>query len=58
MEDYQVEQHNKTRSEAIREALYLLQKMQLEAYYQEANQELDDDFETTSLDGIEENETW
>lgn len=58
IENYQTEHHYKSRSEVIREALRLLQQVQLEACYQEANQELDDDFETTALDGIEENETW
>jgi len=58
IETYQAEHHYKTRSEVIREALYLLQKLQLESYYQEANQELNADFEVTSLDGIEKNETW
>ncbi len=58
IEDYQAEHHYKTRSEVIKEALHLLQQVQLESYYQEANQEIDSDFEITSLDGIEENETW
>ena len=55
---YQAEHHYKTRSEVIREALYLLQQVQLESCYREANQEIDDDFEIATLDGIEENETW
>ena len=58
IEGYQAEHHYKTRSEVIKEALYLLQQVQLESCYQEANQEINDDFEITSLDGIEENETW
>lgn len=58
IENYQAERHYKTRSEVIREALHLLQQVQLEAYYQEANQEIDNDFEITTSDGIEENETW
>ncbi len=58
LEEYQLEHHCKTRSEVIRKALHLLQQIQLESYYEDANQEIDSDFEVTSLDGIEENETW
>jgi antitoxin ParD1/3/4 len=58
VENYQVEHHYKTRSEVIKDALNLLQQVQLEQYYQEANQELDSDFDTTISDGIEENEPW
>lgn len=56
IENYQAEHHYKTRSEVIKDALNLLQQAQLEHYYQEANQELDNDFDTTLSDGIEENE--
>jgi len=42
----------------IREALYLLQQAQLEACYREASQEVDDTFDATTSDGIEEDETW
>lgn len=31
-----------------------LQEAQLEYYYQQTNQEIDDDFEITNLDGIDE----
>jgi antitoxin ParD1/3/4 len=58
IENYLVEHHLKSRSEVIKEALYLLQQKHLEAYYREANQEIDLAFENTSLDGLEENETW
>ncbi|AHE65843.1 hypothetical protein SCO70_00800 [Legionella pneumophila serogroup 3] len=58
IENYLVDHHLKSRSEVIKEALYLLQQKQLEAYYREANQEVDLAFENTSLDGLEENETW
>lgn len=58
VEHYQAEHHYKTRSEVIKEALYLLQQAQLEACYRNANQEIDNDFETTASDGLEENETW
>lgn len=58
IEHYQIEHHFKSRSEVIKEALYLLQQKQLEAQYKEANQEIDQAFENTSLDGIEENEAW
>lgn len=58
IENYLTEHHLKSRSEVIKEALYLLQQKQLESYYREANQEMDVAFEKTSLDGLEENETW
>lgn len=58
IESYLVDHHLKSRSEVIKEALYLLQQKQLEAYYSEANQEMDLAYENTSLDGLEENEAW
>jgi len=58
VEHYQAEHHYKTRSEVIKEALYLLQQTQLEACYHDANQETDNTFEITTSDGLEENETW
>jgi antitoxin ParD1/3/4 len=58
VESYQAEHHYKTRSEVIREALYLLQQTQLEACYHEANQEVNNSFEITSSDGLEEDEAW
>ena len=57
LEKYQIEHHYKTRSEVIREALYLLQQTQLEACYREASQEIDDAFEPTTSDVIED-EAW
>lgn len=58
IENYLLDHHLKSRSEVIKEAVYLLQQKQLETYYKEANQEIDLIFENTSLDGLEENETW
>ena len=58
LEDYQSKHHYKSRSEVVSKALHLLQQIQLEAYYKEANQEIDSDFETTTLDGLDEHETW
>ena len=58
IESYLIEHHLKSRSEVIKEALYLLQQKQLEADYREANQEIDVVYEHVSLDGIEENEAW
>lgn len=58
LEHYQAEHHYKTRSEVIKKALYLLQQTQLEACYHNANQEIDNNFETTVSDGLDENETW
>lgn len=58
IEKYQIDHHYKTRSEVIKEALNLLQQTQLEAFYLEANQEIDDAFENANSDGIETNEAW
>jgi len=58
IESYQVEHHFKSRSEVIKEAIYLLQQTQLESCYKQANQEVDPAFENAKLDGIEENEAW
>ena len=57
LENYQSEHQFKSRSEVISAALELLQKKQLEACYREANQELEDDFDATLADGLD-NETW
>jgi len=58
VEHYQAEHHYKTRSEVISEALRLLQQSQLEACYMEANAEIDNDFDATVSDGLDENESW
>ena len=58
IENYQIEHHYKNRSEVIRKALYLLQQVQLESYYLEANQEIDEAFDITAFDGMEDDETW
>jgi len=58
IESYLIENHLKSRSEVIKEAVYLLQQKQLEIHYLEANQEIDAAFEQTSLDGLEVNEAW
>ena len=58
IESYLIENHLKSRSEVIKEAVYLLQQKQLEIHYLEANQEIDAAFEHTSLDGLEDNEAW
>lgn len=57
VETYQSEHQFKSRSEVISAALELLQEKQLEACYREANQELEDDFDSTAGDGLD-NETW
>lgn len=36
----------------------LLQQAQLESFYKQANEEISDDFEITTLDGIDQDETW
>ena len=58
IEHYQMEHHYKSRSEVIKEAIYLLQQKQLEMDYKAANQEIDHTLDNVSSDGIEENETW
>ena len=58
IQQYQIEHHYKTRSEVIREALYLLQQADLEAHYCEANKEIEDAFDITAADGLDEHETW
>ena len=58
IEHYQYEHHYKTRSEVIKIALTLLQESALQAAYQQASQEIDDSFDTTTSDGLEDDETW
>lgn len=57
LELYKEEHHIKSRSEVISTALQLLQQKQLEQFYREASEELDDDFEITTFDGLDD-ETW
>lgn len=57
IENYKSEHHFKTRSEVIKKALYLLQQMELGACYREASKELENDFDMTTGDGLED-ETW
>lgn len=58
VENYRVQHHCKNRSEVINKALQMFRQMQLEACYREANQEVDEAFEITNLDGLDKNETW
>lgn len=58
IKNYQMVQHLQTRSEVIKEALCLLQQKYLEVCYSEASKEVDDAFEITSTDGLEQDETW
>jgi antitoxin ParD1/3/4 len=58
MENYRTKHHCKSRSAVIEAAICLLQKAELASCYREANEEINDDFEITTLDGIEEDETW
>lgn len=57
IESYQSEHRCKSRSEVISAALKLLQLKQLEVFYSEANNELNDDFDITTGDGLDD-ETW
>ena len=50
MMDYQSKHHCKSRSDVIKVALNLLQKTELEAYYREANAEIDDAFDCVNKD--------
>ena len=58
IQHYQNEHHYKSRSDVIKEALYLLQQVTLEAHYREANGEMNAAFEATSSDGLDQHETW
>jgi antitoxin ParD1/3/4 len=53
VESYQETHHCKSCSEVINQALYLLQQTQLESCYKEANKETDNEFEITTLDGLD-----
>jgi antitoxin ParD1/3/4 len=55
---YKMEHHCRNRSEVVNKAILLLQKKQLEECYREANKEIDENFEITNSDGLDENETW
>lgn len=57
IENYQETHCYKSRSEVINKALYLMQQMQLESCYKEANKEIGNEFETTVFDGLN-HETW
>lgn len=57
VEEYQVEHHCKSRSDVFSTALILLQEKRLQAYYLQANQELNNDFEATLEDGLDD-EAW
>ena len=58
IEDYQEQHHYKSRSDVIRDALYLLQQSHLETCYAEANKEVDEAFDITNSDGLDDHETW
>ncbi len=57
VESYQSEHQIKSRSDVINAALQLLQQQQLEACYAAANEEINNDFDITMMDGLED-ETW
>lgn len=58
IKDYQIKHHYRSRSDVIQAALRLLQHEQLKAHYREANEEINSDFENTTLDGLDIDETW
>lgn len=53
IESYKVDHHYKSRSEVIKKALSLLQQGELEACYREANSEIDEAWEVTVADGLD-----
>ena len=55
--DYQQTHACKSRSEVIQQALKLLQERELAKQYLEANAEIEEAFEITTGDGLED-ETW
>lgn len=55
---YQEFHHLKSRSDVISKALKKLQEAELESCYREAEQELDSAFDTTLMDGLDQNEAW
>ncbi|MCK4608469.1 MAG: CopG family transcriptional regulator [Gammaproteobacteria bacterium] len=61
VQNYYAKHHCKHRSEVITLALRLLQQAELEDAYRDAdegNKEIDELFSITTLDGLDENETW
>jgi len=57
IEEYQESHHYASRSQVIADALTVLREKQLEAYYLAAEKEIDEDFDATAFDGLED-ETW
>lgn len=57
IEHYKAEHHYQSRSEVIKKAIALLQQSTLEACYQEANKEIDDAWDSTAADGVDD-EAW
>lgn len=56
LENYQEQHHYQNKSDVIKEALHLLELENLKKSYMAANSELDDEFESTTADGIEQDE--
>ncbi len=57
--NYQDKHACKTRSEVIAMALELLQRVELEACYKQANQELEPaEWDITIQDGLDDDKTW
>jgi len=57
IEDYKIESGFQSRSAVIESALKLLQAEYLESAYQQANAEIDPDWEIANSDGLKD-ETW
>ncbi|GAB1542075.1 hypothetical protein NUACC21_47490 [Scytonema sp. NUACC21] len=57
VEDYKSLHQKKSRSEVIEEAVKLLREQELEKAYREANQEIDETWDTVVADGLTD-ETW
>lgn len=57
IEDYRKNHTFKSKSQVVQQALKLLQEQELEAYYLQANAEIDPAFDNATHDGLD-HETW
>lgn len=58
LENYKINHKFKSRSQVIEQAILLLREQSLQSAYKEANEEVDDDWDITIADGLNEDETW
>jgi len=57
LENYKINHKFKSRSQVIEQAILLLREQSLQSAYKEANEEVDDDWDITIADGLNEDET-